>query len=60
VEIAFGDRGLKGSMKAADKTGASYVVVLGESELESSVVELKHMKTGESSSVKIASLQQYL
>jgi histidyl-tRNA synthetase len=47
-------------MKAADKTGAAYVVVLGESELDSSMVELKHMKTGESSSVKIASLQQYL
>jgi histidyl-tRNA synthetase len=60
VQIAFGDRGLKGSMKAADKTGAAYVVVLGESELDSSMVELKHMKTGESSSVKIASLQQYL
>jgi histidyl-tRNA synthetase len=60
VEIAFGDRGLKGSMKAADKTGAAYVIVLGESELESATVELKHMKTGESSSVKIASLQQYL
>jgi histidyl-tRNA synthetase len=60
VEIAFGDRGLKGSMKAADKTGAAYVVVLGDSELDSSMVELKRMKTGESSSVKIASLQQYL
>lgn len=60
VEIAFGDRGLKGSMKAADKIGATYVIVLGESELGSATVELKHMKTGESSSVKIASLQQHL
>jgi histidyl-tRNA synthetase len=60
VEIAFGDRGLKGSMKAADKIGATYVIVLGESELDSATVELKHMKTGESSSVKIASLQQHL
>jgi histidyl-tRNA synthetase len=60
VEMAFGDRGLKGSMKAADKIGARYVVVLGESELESATVDLKHMKSGEISSVKIASLQQHL
>jgi histidyl-tRNA synthetase len=60
VEIAFGDRGLKGSMKAADKTGATYTIVLGESELSSLTVDLKHMKTGKSSSVKIASLHQHL
>ena len=60
VEMAFGDRGLKGSMKAADKTGATYSIVLGESELNTSTVELKHMKTGKSSSVKIDSLHQHL
>ena len=60
VEIAFGDRGLKGSMKAADKTGATHTIVLGESELSSLTVDLKHMKTGKSSSVKIASLHQHL
>jgi histidyl-tRNA synthetase len=60
VEIAFGDRGLKGSMKAADKTGATYSMVLGESELNTATVELKHMKSGKSSSVKIDSLHQHL
>ena len=60
VEMAFGDRGLKGSMKAADKTGATYSIVLGESELNTSTVELKHMKTGKSSAVKIDSLHQHL
>jgi histidyl-tRNA synthetase len=60
VEIAFGDRGLKGSMKAADKTGATHTIVLGVSELSSLTVDLKHMKTGKSSSVKIASLHQHL
>ena len=60
VEMAFGDRGLKGSMKAADKTGATYSIVLGESELNTSTVELKHMKSGKSSSVKIDSLHQHL
>ena len=56
VEVAFGDRALKGAMKGADKSGALYVIVLGDSEISSATVELKEMKTGETSSVKIASL----
>ncbi|NCV81716.1 MAG: histidine--tRNA ligase [Actinobacteria bacterium] len=56
IEIAFGDRALKGAMKGADKSGARYVIVLGESEISSSTVELKEMKTGATSSVKIDSL----
>jgi histidyl-tRNA synthetase len=56
VEIAFGDRALKGAMKGADKSGAKYVVVLGESEISSGTVEVKEMKSGHTSSVKIDSL----
>jgi len=56
VEIAFGDRALKGAMKGADKSGARYVIVLGDSEISSATVELKEMKTGATSSVTIASL----
>jgi len=60
VEIAFGDRALKGAMKGADKSGATYVIVLGESEIASGTVELKEMKTGQTRSVKIDSLLQSL
>ncbi|MFM1985777.1 MAG: hypothetical protein RLZZ295_943 [Actinomycetota bacterium] len=60
VEIAFGDRALKGAMKGADKSGATYVIVLGESEISSGTVELKEMKSGEIKSVKIDSLLQSL
>ncbi len=60
VEIAFGDRALKGAMKGADKSGATYVIVLGESEISSGTVELKEMKSGETKSVKIDSLLQSL
>jgi len=56
VEIAFGDRALKGAMKAADKSGSAFAIVLGESELSSGSVELKRMKDGELSSVKISDL----
>ena len=60
VEISFGDRALKGSMKAADKSGAAYVIVLGESEISSGTVELKEMSTGKASSVTLTSLQKHL
>jgi histidyl-tRNA synthetase len=60
VEISFGDRALKGSMKAADKSGAAYVIVLGDSEIASGAVELKEMSTGKTSSVTLASLQKHL
>ena len=60
TEIAFGDRALKGAMKAADKSGARYVIVLGESELAAETVELKKMSDGVTSSVKIDQLQNEL
>ena len=60
VEISFGERALKGSMKAADKSGAAYVIVLGESEISSGTVELKEMHTGKTSSVTLSSLQEHL
>jgi histidyl-tRNA synthetase len=60
TEIAFGDRALKGAMKAADKSGARYVIVLGESELNQGSVELKRMSDGVTSSVKIDQLQDEL
>ena len=56
VEIAFGERALKGAMKAADKSGARYVVVLGDNEIATKSVELKDMNTGVSTSVTIDSL----
>lgn len=60
VEVAFGDRSLKGAMKAADKSGARFVAVIGESERESGSVELKRMSDGSSISVKIGELHKVL
>ena len=60
VEIAFGDRALKGAMKGADKSGAMNVVVLGDSEIASGTVLLKEMKSGAETSVKIDSLFEAL
>jgi histidyl-tRNA synthetase len=60
TEVAFGDRALKGAMKAADKSGSRYVIVLGDSEVASGTVELKRMSDGFTSSVKIQELQKAL
>jgi histidyl-tRNA synthetase len=60
TELAFGDRALKGAMKAADKSGSRYVIVLGDAEVGSGVVELKRMDDGSTSSVKIESLLEVL
>jgi len=59
TEIAFGDRALKGAMKAADKSGSRYVIVLGESEIASGKVEIKRMSDGSITSVKIAELNTF-
>ena len=56
VEIAFGERALKGAMKAADKSGARHVLVLGADEVNSGQAELKTMASGEVKSVRISDL----
>jgi histidyl-tRNA synthetase len=60
VEVAFGDRALKGAMKGADKSGAMHVIVLGDSEISSGTALLKEMKSGAETSVKIDSLFEAL
>jgi len=46
-DMAYGDRGLKGGMKAADKSGAIYGLVIGDDEISSGKCELKLMSSGE-------------
>ncbi len=60
VEQSFGDRGLKGAMKAADKSGARFSLVLGEAEISSGSAELKDMSSGESVSVTLSALASTL
>ena len=60
VEQNFGDRSLKGAMKAADKSGARFAIVFGDSELQSGSVELKQMSNGEQTSVRLTSLAKTL
>ena len=50
------DRSVKAQMKYANKLGVKYVVVLGDSELQSGEVELKDMETSLGEQVKLNEL----
>jgi histidyl-tRNA synthetase len=60
ADMAYGDRALKGSMKAADKAGAQYVLVIGSDEISSGNAVLKAMKTGEEKEVRLSALKDEL
>ncbi|WP_281864350.1 histidine--tRNA ligase [Planomicrobium okeanokoites] len=47
ADMDFNGRKVKAQMKSADRKGAAYVIVIGETELESGKVALKTMATGE-------------
>ena len=46
ADMAYGGRGLKGSMKAADKSGAPRVIIIGEDEVAAQNVQVKDMQQG--------------
>ncbi|HEY9376845.1 MAG TPA: His/Gly/Thr/Pro-type tRNA ligase C-terminal domain-containing protein, partial [Jiangellaceae bacterium] len=45
--------GLKGGMRAADRSGAAYAVVLGERDLQAGVAQVKDLRTGEQTAVPL-------
>jgi histidyl-tRNA synthetase len=51
VDLAYGDRGLKGAMRAADRSGARIALVAGDRDLESGTIGVKDLATGEQVSV---------
>ena len=53
VEYDLMQRSFKAQMKYADKIGAAFLLVLGESELETGNAKLKNMKTGEQTPVQL-------
>ena len=59
-DMAYGDRGLKGAMKAADKSGAKFGLVIGDDEITNGNCQLKLMSSGQaiSSSLDAADLIQ--
>lgn len=53
TDMSYGDRGLKGAMKGADRSRARYALVLGEQELADSSVVLRDMVDHSQSTVSL-------
>ena len=56
ADMSFGDRGLKGAMKGADRAGARFALVLGDQELENGTVALKDLAAHEQHDVNLKDL----
>ncbi|QCB28539.1 histidine--tRNA ligase [Corynebacterium endometrii] len=55
-DMSFGDRGLKGAMKGADRAGARFALVLGDQELDNGTVALKDLEAHEQTDVPLADI----
>jgi histidyl-tRNA synthetase len=53
ADAGYGERALKGQLRAADRAGARYVLILGERELSDGSVAVRELATGEQTSVPI-------
>ncbi|MCX5099446.1 MULTISPECIES: histidine--tRNA ligase [unclassified Streptomyces] len=54
ADFAYGNRGLKGAMKSANRSGARFTIVAGERDLAEGAVQLKDMESGEQRAVPLS------
>ena len=60
ADMSYGDRGLKGAMKGADRAGALYALVLGDKELAEGTVTVKDLAAHEQHEVDLAAVVELL
>ncbi len=60
VDADFMDRPLKGQFKQAERLGAAFTVILGETEVASGTVNVKNAATGVQETIPAANLYHYL
>ena len=56
VDLAYGDRGVKGAMRAADRSGARIALVAGDRDIDAGTVGVKDLSTGSQDDVAIDSV----
>lgn len=56
ADFAYGGKGLKAAMKAANRSGARYAIVAGERDFAEGVVQLKDMESGEQEAVPLSKI----
>lgn len=59
-DMSYGDRGLKGAMKGADRAGARFALVLGDQELANGTVALKDLAAHEQEDVALVDIVEVL
>jgi histidyl-tRNA synthetase len=60
ADMTFGSRGLKGAMKAADRSGARFAVIIGAEEKNAGNVRLKDLENGDQQDVAVTSATDWL
>nr|WP_106780096.1 histidine--tRNA ligase [Lysinibacillus timonensis] len=60
ADMDYVDRKMKAQMKSADRLGAQYVIVIGDTELEEGAVNIKQMQTRNEEKVQLTDLVNYL
>jgi histidyl-tRNA synthetase len=60
ADMTFGSRGLKGAMKAADRSGARFAVIIGAEERNAGTVRLKDLQNGDQQDVAVTSATDWL
>jgi histidyl-tRNA synthetase len=60
ADMTFGSRGLKGAMKAADRSGARFAVLIGPAEKNAGLVQMKDLKNGDQEHVAATSATDWL
>jgi histidyl-tRNA synthetase len=51
VDLAYGDRSLKGAMKGADRSGARIALVAGDRDIEAGTIGVKDLSNGEQTDI---------
>jgi len=60
TDMDFSDRSLKSQMKRADRLGATYVLIVGDKELEQGTVVFRNMKTKDQEPINIDGIVETL
>lgn len=56
ADFGYGGKGIKAAMKAADRSGARYALVLGERDIAENIIQIKELATGEQESVSFTDI----
>jgi histidyl-tRNA synthetase len=60
ADMAFGARGLKGALRAADRSGAAFAALIGADERRGGTVRIKDLATGDQQDVPLTSATDWL